>query len=148
MKNIILTTIGVLALLFVYAYNNPNVNFNENTKTGIKFQNDNWVNILKLAKSERKIIFLDIYASWCGPCKRLKKHTFSSETVGDFYNKNFINVSLDGEKAEGSILAKKYKITGYPSLLFISPNGEIIMATMGYHNERELINLGKDILGK
>ncbi len=89
------------------------------------------------------MVFLDVYATWCGPCKRLKKHTFSDSEVGEFYNKNFINVALDGEKEVGKMLMQKYKFSSYPSLLFIGGNGNIVAKISGYHNPKELIKLGQ-----
>ena len=47
------------------------------------------------------MIFLDAYASWCGPCKMLQKNVFTKKAVGDFYNSKFINVKMDMEKGEG-----------------------------------------------
>jgi len=98
---------------------------------------------LGLAKKENKLIFLDVYATWCGPCKKLKSKTFSDKEVGDFYNQTFINVALDGEKGEGLELARKYGVRGYPTLLFIDANGKVVSGTSGYHNPSEFIALGK-----
>lgn len=99
-------------------------------------------------KKEGKPIFLDISASWCGPCKMLKSRTFPNEEVGAFYNSNFINVAVDGEKGEGVELARKYKIQGYPSLIYIDSNGQLIAQTAGYRNPKQLIDIGKQIIQK
>ena len=64
---------------------------NNNTKDGIKFEKDNWENTLAKAKAENKIVFVDAYTTWCGPCKKMDANTFPDKKVGDFYNKNFIN---------------------------------------------------------
>lgn len=130
-----------------YAYANPKVDFNSDTKDGIHFHKGNWNEALQIAKKENKLIFLDIYATWCGPCKLLKKHTFSNTEVGKFYNQNFVNVSLDGEDGEGTTLAQKYGISGYPTLLFIDGNGNVVAQTVGYHTPKELVKLGNKILG-
>lgn len=96
-----------------------------------------------LLKKENKLIFLDIYATWCGHCKKLKTKTFSNEKVGNFYNQNFINVALDGEKGEGADLMKKYNLNSFPSLLFIDNTGKVIAESRGYQNAEELIKFGK-----
>lgn len=118
----------------------------ENNNAGITFHQGSWDEVLKLAKKENKMVFLDISASWCGPCKMLKANTFPNQEVGKFYNANFINVAVDGEKGEGVTLARKYKISGYPSLLFINPEGKIIAQTAGYRNPEQFIELGKQIV--
>lgn len=121
----------------------------DSTKTEtIIFQTSTWSETLALAKKEKKIIFLDISASWCGPCKRLKSNTFTNVEVGEFYNANFINVAVDGEVDEGVTLAQKYQITGYPSLLFIDGDGNVVARTAGYHNPEEFLKLGNAVKEK
>ena len=112
---------GIIAVLFlsVYAFTNPQVDFTRNTETGIQFQNEKWITALQRAKKENKLIFLDVYAVWCGPCKRLKKNTFSNAEVGQVFNHKFINLAMDGEKGEGPDLMEQYRLTSFPSLLFI-----------------------------
>ena len=52
-----------------------------------------------VAKSDSKPgkIFIDIYTSWCGWCKKMDKSTFSEPEVIDFINTNFYAVKLDAE---------------------------------------------------
>lgn len=146
MKNKIFTALAVIIVVAVYAFNNPKVDFKADSTEGIQFHKGNWNEALELAKKEHKLIFLDIYATWCGSCKKLKKHTFSDEKVGQFYNSNFINVSFDAEQEEGLKLVNQYHLTGYPSLLFIDENGKVVTQSGGYQNTEELITLGKSIL--
>lgn len=118
----------------------------DNNKAGIAFHQGSWNEAMALAKKENKPIFLDISASWCGPCKMLKAKTFPNSEVEKFYNANFINVAFDGEKGEGVTLARKYNISAYPTLLFINPDGEILVQTAGYRNPEQFIDLGKQII--
>jgi len=75
--------------------------------SGIKFAHSSWKDVQKKAKAEGKMIFVDCYTSWCGPCKMLARDVFTQKKVGDFFNKNFISVKLDMEKGEGKELRKK-----------------------------------------
>ena len=143
MKNIIYIAVIALAFFSINAFMNPKVDFNSDKKEAIKFYRGTWKEALTLAKKENKLIFLDIYATWCGPCKRLKSTTFSNSTVAKYFNSNFINVTLDGEKGDGEILANKYRITGYPSLFFINADGNIIAQDDGYMDADELLMLAK-----
>lgn len=117
-------------------------------ETGIAFHQGTWDEALQLANKQSKPIFLDISASWCGPCKMLKSKTFPNQEVGKFYNANFINVAVDGEKGEGITLAKKYRIKGYPSLLFINSSGDIVAQTTGYRNPKQFIEIGKQVVNR
>jgi len=139
--------IGILIATLVYSKPWKSVTEGKN-ETGIAFHQGTWNEALQLAKKEGKPIFLDISASWCGPCKMLKARTFPNEEVGKFYNANFINVAVDGEKGEGIELARKYRIQGYPSLIYIDSNGELIAQTSGYRNPKQLIDIGKQIIQK
>jgi len=123
-------------------------NSGSESETGISFHQGTWDEALKLAEQEGKPIFLDISASWCGPCKRLKASTFPDDEVGKFYNANFINVMVDGEKGEGIELARKYEIRGYPSLIFVDSSGELIAQTTGYRNPEQFIEIGKVIIDR
>lgn len=147
MNKIVIISAAVVVILIV-AFKSPSVNFNENVAGGIQFKKESWNDVLKMAKKENKLIFLDIYASWCGPCKRLKANTFSDAEVGKLYNQKFINVALDGEKGEGVMIAQKYQVESYPTLFFLNGNGTIVKRTSGYHNPEEFIELGKIVAKK
>jgi thiol-disulfide isomerase/thioredoxin len=92
---------------------------------GIAFNHDTWGNILKKAKAENKMIFMDCYTSWCGPCKVLAKTVFKDPKVAVLMNEKFINVKVDMEKGEGVDLKAKFEVKAFPTLLFFSPKGEV-----------------------
>ncbi|WP_266369420.1 thioredoxin family protein [Tellurirhabdus rosea] len=112
---------------------------------GIQFTNAQWAAILKKAKTEKKLIFLDAYAEWCGPCKLLQKNVFTKKEVADYFNKRFINVKMDMEKGEGVMLSQRYPLEGYPTLLFIDGNGKVVKKILGYQNPQELLAAGKSV---
>lgn len=146
MKTIFLG-LAVIALAFI-AFRYPKVDFNADTQEGIQFHKGTWEEALQAAKNENKLIFLDIYATWCGPCKKLKANTFSNSEVGSFYNQNFVNVAFDGEQGEGKMLMQKYALRSFPSLLFIDGNRKVVGQTAGYHNSSQFIELGQNFSKK
>lgn len=113
---------------------------------GIKFETETFQNILDKAKKENKLVFLDAFASWCGPCKMLEKNVFTKQEVGTYYNSHFINARFDMEKGEGRDIARKYSITSYPSLLFLNGNGEVVYKGKGYMDVADFLGMGKDVL--
>lgn len=112
---------------------------------GIQFTETSWKEVLKKAKAEKKIIFLDAYASWCGPCKMLQKNVFTKKEVGDYFNKQFINVKMDMEKGEGPSLAQTYPLEAYPTLLFIDGNGRVMKKVIGYQSPEQLLGIGQSL---
>ena len=123
------------------------ISFNAQSKTGIQFQTKNLEEAKKLAQQENKLIFIDLYTTWCGPCKLMKKNTFPNPELGEFFNKNFISLYIDAEK-EGTELAKKFKIVNYPSFLFLDQNGELVQYEYGYYNAAQFLNIGQSVTEK
>jgi len=138
--------ISLLTILFVI--NTTHVSSSEpktSNEPGIKFFEGTWEEALKAAKKQNKLIFLDVYATWCGPCKRLAALTFPDPEVGKYYNERFINVKVDGEKGEGPMLRQRYNVRGYPTLLFINHKGEVVKSTAGFRDPANFLELGKSV---
>ena len=85
----------------------------------INFEKESFENIKKEAKKSDKIIFIDCYTTWCGPCKWMDKNVFTNDSVADFYNKNFINAKFNMESDSGKIVWSSYTINSYPTFLYI-----------------------------
>lgn len=111
----------------------------------IQFQDLPFNEILAKAKKEKKLVFIDAYASWCGPCKMMEKNVFPQKSVKDFYNANFINARFDMEKGEGRDIASKYGVRSYPTYLFLNGEGEIVSRNTGYMEESLFVAMAQDI---
>jgi thiol-disulfide isomerase/thioredoxin len=109
----------------------------------INFETGTWATVLEKAKAQNKLIMLDAYAVWCGPCKWMAKNIFTNDTVADFYNAGFINAKVDMEKGEGLDLAKRYEVKAYPTFLFINGNGDVVHRVCGSDQAAGFIETGK-----
>lgn len=105
----------------------------------IEFQSKKWDDILALSKSEKKLIFVDAYAEWCGPCKMMDRQVFTQPEVGEMFNKNFVNAKIDMEKGEGPKLRSTFGVTAYPTLLFVNENGKVLHKVVGYQTVDKLL---------
>ncbi|WP_460473632.1 thioredoxin family protein [Emticicia fontis] len=82
--------------------------------------------ILADAKAKKLIVFVDVYTTWCGPCKWMDEHTFVDARVAEKFNKEFINFKVDGDTSEGQVVRNLYKIGAFPTYLFIAPEGKVL----------------------
>ncbi len=110
-------------------------------------ENESWNAVKSKAVKENRMIFMDCYTSWCGPCKGLAQNVFPQPKVGEFLNSNFVCCKYDMEKGEGIMLYKKYKdnIPGFPTMLVINPVDEsIVHKVVGYTEPDALITALQD----
>lgn len=121
---------------------------------GVIFQQDlSWQMVLNKAKEENKHIFIDAFATWCAPCKQMDAAVYPDSNVGSVMNAKFISVKvqMDSTANDNSLIkswykdAKKirdqYKISGYPSYLFFSPNGKLVYKDLGYKDAGSFLKL-------
>lgn len=114
---------------------------------GIEFHKESYAEVLKMAKKQKKLVFIDIYTSWCGPCKHMSKNIFPQAKAGEFYNSHFLNLKLDAEKSEdGKMVAKMFEVSAYPTFLFIDGNGELVYRFLGGRDVNMFVQEGKKAL--
>ncbi|OMP80066.1 thioredoxin fold domain-containing protein [[Flexibacter] sp. ATCC 35208] len=149
-----------LALLFILCCHSFTLlSAQEINKKGILFETAlTWQEIQRKAKAEHKYIFLDCFATWCGPCKAMDKNVYTDELVGNKTNSNFISVKVqmdstlgDNEQvrkwhADIDKISKNYKISAYPTFLFFSPNGELLHKEIGYFSPSAFIQILNDAI--
>jgi len=110
---------------------------------GIEFEHGTWKEVLEKAKQTNKPIFIDVYTSWCGPCKKMSKEIFPLAEVGKVFNANFVCYQIDAEKGEGIEIAKKYEVTSYPTYLFIKADGTLFSRSVGSMEAEKFIAVSK-----
>ena len=111
MKKIVLLFVAVCLMLSLSAQTN--------------FQNLVLDKALDKAKGEGKMVFVDCYTSWCGPCKMMAEEILPLKEVGEYMNEKFVCVKYDMEKWEGPEIAKKYGVSSYPTFLLLNTDGSL-----------------------
>lgn len=114
----------------------------------LEYEEAKWDVVLKMAEEQNKPIFVKTYASYCAPCKHMDKHVFSSPTLSEFYNANFINYKVDMQSELGNIFNLAYEVHSIPDMLFFNPKGEIIARAKGGQSITDMMHLGKEALEK
>lgn len=137
---------ALLLMLSSFSSHKSNLNDVMSNEKGIRFEQISFQEALKKAKVEDKLIFVDAYAVWCGPCKLMDRTTFKSEEVGKVFNQYFINLKIDMEKGEGLAIAKKYMVRAYPTLMFINSEGKLVKRVLGAMSDKELLKEINDLV--
>lgn len=97
------------------------------------------------AKAENKLVFMDCYTQWCGPCKKMAKDVFTQEMVGAYMNPKFVNIKVDMESDYGTPLAKKLQITAYPTFVIFNGDAKEVGRFLGSSDGVKFIeNVGKN----
>ena len=112
---------------------------------GVKFESGTWDEILAKAKTENKMIFVDVYTQWCVPCKYVSETVFPREELGEYYNSRFINFKMDAKSPAGEVFVKTYPVKAYPTFFFIDGNGKVIHTIVGAKDADGFISEAKMI---
>lgn len=123
--------ITVLLFLFTVSIHAQEVNFIKNDLT----------KAIRKAEKENKLIFVDGYTTWCGPCQWMDANVFVDPQVSKFFNDTFINVKMNLEDGKGIEFAEKYKPQAFPTFYFLTPTGEIQHMALGSYSSQELIQI-------
>lgn len=118
-----------------------------NPQPGINFiTSETLSDVIDIAEKEGKLVFIDFYATWCAPCKMMDKDVFPDKNIAKFFNKNFINYKVDGEKGNGQNLAALYNVKAYPTLVWVDKKGRVMSRTEGGTYHTELMELAESAL--
>ena len=117
---------------------------------GIDFFQGHWRDAFEAAERGGKAVFVDVYTQWCGPCKLMDANVYPDAAAGAYFNARFVNVKLDAEDEaiDGPAFAKRYDIGGYPTLLFLRPDGTEIGRGVAGLGVEQLLRLAAELTGE
>jgi thiol:disulfide interchange protein len=109
-------------------------------------QADNLDMVLAEARKSGKPVFLEFYATWCGPCKLMERNVFSQPEVINQLNQDFISFHVDVDAVKGKPIAQRYGIRGMPTVVFTDTRGEEIGRALGLLSVRDFLGSAADAL--
>ena len=116
-------------------------------KPGVQFVSSSTLSdVLDEAKKQNKLVFVDMYTTWCLPCKMMDENVFTDRNLGKFMGDNFLSYKVDAEKGTGPDLAFVYNVKVYPTLLFLDANGRVLQRQEGSATQSELRSMGEQAL--
>ena len=112
---------------------------------GVQFSASPVEQVIAQSKKENRPMFLLAHACYCTSCRKMIRTVFPEKEIGGLFNKSFINAQVDIESEEGKRIVKVYEISGTPTLLFLTPDGQVINKASGFHSKEELFALTKGL---
>jgi thiol-disulfide isomerase/thioredoxin len=91
---------------------------------------------LKAGKESGKLVMVDVYADWCGPCKLLEKQTYADPKVVAFAKEKLVSVKVDADSDAGKEIAKKFEVDSLPTILFLDGDGKAREKIVGFVQAR------------
>jgi thioredoxin-related protein len=128
---------------------------------GIHFEQAlTWSQVKAKARTENKFIFVDCYATWCGPCKTMDKDVYPNDSIGAYMNARFISVKvqLDTSKLDDAEIKKwyqtaqdirkQYAINAMPTFLFFDAGGGALTKEVGAKSAKAFLHMIRSVSEK
>jgi thiol:disulfide interchange protein len=112
------------------------------TKKAAVFHDISYKQALEMAKKEKKVVMIDFYTDWCGWCTKLDNDTYSKDNVKQVLKDKMVAIKINAEKGADKSVAGKYKVRGYPTMVFVDGDGKEVGRLVGYRDANKFL---KDI---
>jgi thiol:disulfide interchange protein len=117
--------------------------YTEKTPILVQYVQGDFQAAVTAAAQAKRPILVDVYTTWCGPCKMMDKAVFHNKTVADYLNAHFICIKIDAETPDGAVFQRDYNVTGYPTLLVFDSNANLRETSIGSMDKTEFLAMVK-----
>jgi thioredoxin-related protein len=145
-KIILLLFFFSVIILFIFRSGGEN--------SGLKW--DKFDSGLEKAQQQKKFVLIDVYTDWCKWCKKMDEDVYSNQEVRKYLDDNFVCIKLNGEGSatlnyRGATiteteLTQRLQIDGFPTSVFLKPNGEQLSLIPGYYPPDKFLEVLKNII--
>lgn len=95
--------------------------------------------VRELAVKAEKLVFIDLYADWCGPCRMMEERVFKREEVGDYFDRHFVAAKYNVDRPTGRALMQRYGRGSIPFYLILNTEGELLGTILGAYPTEEFL---------
>lgn len=110
----------------------------------VKFQTLEPIDMLAKAKEEGKLAFVDVYATWCPPCKKMESEVFVREDIGKLMDSMFVAVKYNSDEETGGAILQQFQLRYIPSYLIFTAEGDLITTRSGFIEPDDFIEFLKE----
>lgn len=114
----------------------------------VNFEKRPLAELYPLLEGNKRLVFVDLYASWCPPCKMMERDVFSREDVGEFMAKNFVSAKYNVDEKIGGELSRQYGVSSIPTYLIFNKDGQMVGRITGAMSYKEFIANMQQIIDK
>ena len=112
----------------------------------VRFETKSTDAVREMALRSGKLVLIDLYASWCPPCRMMEREVFSRKDVGDFMQQRFVAAKYDTDKPTGKELMKRYGSGAIPLYLVFDTQGELLGRIQGASAPKEFMESVQKII--
>ena len=92
----------------------------------VRFMTRSTDGVRRQTVEQNKLIFIDLFTTWCPPCQMMEREVFSRSDVGEFMASRFVCAKYDVDKTTGRELLKRYGNRRVPLYLIFNTEGELL----------------------
>jgi uncharacterized protein YyaL (SSP411 family) len=78
----------------------------------------------------------------------MKKEVYTDSNVAEYYNTNFVNLTIDAESEQGKQIMERYELKGFPSYVYLKPDAMVNFKATGFQSAADFLKNGKNGSGK
>lgn len=114
----------------------------------VRFETKSTDAVREIAVKQGKPVFIDLYATWCPPCRLMEREVFSRKDVGEFMQKRFVSAKYDVDKTTGRELMQRYGSGAIPLYLVFDTDGELLGRIEGASDAETFMDNLRTILSR
>lgn len=114
----------------------------------VRFETKSTDAVREMAVKQGKPVFIDLYATWCPPCRLMEREVFSRKDVGEFMEKRFVAAKYDVDKTTGRELMQRYGTGAIPLYLVFDTDGELLGRIEGASDAEAFMDNLRTILSR